>query len=176
VITKTDIRNWVCKCQQKALKSILEAHEVELAVLVAGNLELKAIHKEATDYTLAAHNLQKMYKENKCDFVTVVMSTNGYEWNGMYTGGGGPLHVVGFIISKNKDKYPKEHAVVMAAIEKYRAVTSEYKALVDKCYSMKPKAAVAYLDELGFDTSTIIPAVSPINTSNLFVCNDNKPD
>lgn len=176
MVTKTDIRNWVGKCQQKALKSILEAHEVDLAILVAGNLKLKAIHKEATAYLLAAHNLQNMYKENKCDFVTVVVSTNGYEWNGMYTSSGGPLHAVGFIISKNKDKYPKEYDVVTAAIAKYRAVNAEYKALSEKCYSMKPKAAVAYLDELGFDTSTIIPAVAPVNTSNLFVCNDNKPD
>lgn len=78
------------------------------------------------------------------------------------------------IIGAKPEVFPEQIIVLNNLQEKKRRVEREYGLLIEKISKFKTvEKAIKYLQELGFDTSTI---KSSINAENLFVCGDNKPE
>lgn len=174
-MTKNDIRVWLLKCKDKALRSVVDKHVLELAEIVKGNEKLQEIYKDGEAAVKAAETLREVYMRNGLTQATVSIQHWGYPWGALHNPAEGSLQFVGAIVKLRKEKYPKEYAVIDAASKQYSDVSNEYHTLMNKCYTMKPNKAIEYLETLGFDTSTLGPEDKPLDKSKLFVCGDNKP-
>jgi hypothetical protein len=182
MLTKDIVVNWVSKCEARAKNSILEKHEIELIELTKANPKLLNLYKTILDMNWSKNILTEMFKENNLSKDTALsIQINGIDrWNSYYSlyTLEKPLHIIGKVIQSNKEEYTKEHEVISAFIDKMNDVQQEYKLLKNKCYDFrKAKDAVRYLNDIGFDTSSLVPPVEkPLDKSKLFVCGDNKPE
>jgi len=174
-LTKDDVRIWIGKCQSRALSSIMDKHEVELQELVDVNDELLDIFNTIETMRTDIAQLEKVLTDNNCESNSVPKYFHGF-YSSIYSSYFDKQYqIIGNIVSRNQEKYPTEYAVVSEFIKRHNAVDLEYRTLKTKCSEMKPKQAVEYLQSIGFDTTTLLPADKPVDKSKLFVCGDNKP-
>jgi hypothetical protein len=177
MVTKCDVNVWIQKCESRAKSSVIEQHEKELMKLVYINDRLTNIFNQIANFNLAKLELQELYQSygySKAEINVYHSYFNDSDYNVGYNK---PLHIIAKIISGNREEFPEEYLVVQAFRDKLNEVKVAYRNLRGKCDSFrKAKQAVEYLNEIGFDTTSLVPKEVNIDKSKLFVCGDNKPE
>lgn len=166
---KDDVIQWVKKCQARAMRSVdEEANEYLRKVSKEEDFirEIVAKYNQIVDILAGMEDVSVLFHFNLSFYSGYKYSS--FCWDNVET------ELIFKIITLKSQMYPEQTKFLDGLEKKRRNVKSEYNLLIEKISKFKTtEKAIKYLQELGFDTSTI---KSSINAENLFVCGDNKPE
>ena len=180
-VDKYDVTNWIAKCKNRAIDSIDEDIIQYLSDL------LKEFPKIKKDYEFL-EKLELTMQTMDSEYNTVSKKVYGlYFDKGVYcyshddnyrrTKFKGANALVYAYIIKNKEQYSEYYQHIQSLFEKRKKVEREYESLSNIVIKKrKVESMIKYLNELGFDTTTLMTLPSNINKDLLFVCHDNKPE
>lgn len=171
MLTKEDVRVWLGKCQTKAMNVV----EKELSDALA---ELSKKYPQCTkDYKAILDCKEKIcaFSKQYNTVFNVLRDTDieAYDIDTKKRFRGIDLLVVNYAKLYDSQEYEK----IKELVSKVDKVRQEYNDLKDICQKMrKAEKAVKYLQDLGFNTETLIHESISVDKKFLFVCGDNKPD
>lgn len=171
MVTKEDVRVWLSKCQTKAINVVEKELSDSLAKLA------KKYPQCLKDYeTILAHKEAVLSLAVQYDTgFNLFRDTDIEAWNSdmQKRFRGINLLVVSYLKLHNMEEYKK----IQELVSKIDKVRREYNDLKDICQKMrKTEKAVKYLQDLGFNTETLLSESISVDKKFLFVCGDNKPD
>lgn len=178
-MSKANILEWIDKCKHKALKSVDKSIKKQLNTILEGHKTIQDSLNEYKECEKTLKRLKGFYEyggaETHPPYVNIKLEKSYYYLNGDL------VFVYQYLNKKAKAGYVEYNALfeeVNSKIDKYYQVRCEYDSLYEKVKRIRnAKTILDYLENLGFDTSTIEGVEKDnINRDLLFVCGDNKPD
>lgn len=178
-VNKYDITDWITKCKNRAIDSVDEDITQYLSDL------LKEFPKIQKDYELL-EKLELIMQTMDNEYNSVSQKVYGLSFdkevycyslaNDYRTKIKGANALVYAYIIKNEEQYSEYYQHIQSLFEKRKKVEREYESLRNIVIKKrKVESMIKYLNELGFDTTTLMTLPSNINKDLLFVCHDNKP-
>lgn len=180
---KSDIYLFVGKVKMKAIKSVTEKHD---KIITNEQKKIyKRYDKELNEFGNAILELNRTYD----NIMDKIKKDKNYKID---TGGWVGSYEIESLVKNLTSKKPtnvfdrsgisydgKLEELHMNENKELNEVKAEYDKVMKKCRELNSaKQCVKYLNELGFDTSSIEVKkeikIDEINTSKLFVCGENK--
>lgn len=173
-IEKLDVTTWLDKCRLKALSSIDSDINQYLSDLANKAPTIKEDYQILGDVEYKIKTLQDRYKGvNGLYFDKIICCFSDYYGRSKIVGINALVysHII-----HNKEQYSEYYNHLKYLFEKKKKVDKEYESLISIVIKKRNvESMIKYLNELGFDTSSLMTLPQNINKDLLFVCHDNKP-
>lgn len=172
MVTKEDVKIWLGKCKHKAMQVVEKEIGDFLSELAdkytSCTTDYQKIMQDIADINAYATKYNTSFNVIKNDDITFWNDKVRERFNGI------DVLTVNYIYEHDC----KEDIETLEALcLKSKKVEREYLDLIDICNRFrKAEKAVKYLQELGFNTETLVGQSVAIDKNLIFVCGDNKPD
>lgn len=177
-IDKTDVKDWINKCKSRAIDSVDKDINSYIAEIAINFPIIQSDYDFLVQTEASMKALREKYKDvEDLRFYQNVYCRDNFEneyWSRLVFKGLNAL-VYSYIID-NKEEYQEYYQHIKSLFDKRKKVKLEYESLNSVVMKKrKVEAMVKYLNDLGFDTSSLMTLPKNINKDLLFVCHDNKP-
>lgn len=176
MIDKSDVSHWLYKCKNRAVEAVDTDIQKYLEKIIDELPDIKEDYNLILDI---AEKLNSLYK--KYDGISRLYFDKEliykYYTNGKYFD---RYEGINALILSYLDSNPTEldtrFQELKLLFDKRVKVEREYESLISVvCKKRKVESMIKYLNDLGFDTTSLMTMPNHINKDLLFVCHDNKP-
>lgn len=176
MIDKNDVSHWLYKCKNRAVEAVNTDIQKYLEKIIDELPDIKEDYNLVLDIKEKLSSLRKKYSGiNRLYFDKELLYD--YYKNGKYFN---KYEDINALIMSYLDNNPTELETrfqeLKLLIDKRIKVEREYESLISVVLKKrKVESMIKYLNDLGFDTTSLMTMPNHINKDLLFVCHDNKP-
>lgn len=168
---KLVVKEWLMKCKEKAVNSVIKETEDLLISYVDMYPEITDGYNKKLQIKALIQQIKEEYPKLKVNhLITVQCHAPAYK---DVKFGDLPAFALAYL---RQNEMNKEIEKVGLLIKKRKEVEKEYNSLIHNVMQIEDvDDCVSYLTNLGFDTSSLLVMPDNVNKNLLFVCNNNKP-
>ena len=176
MIDKSDVSHWLYKCKNRAVEAVNTDIQKYLEKIIDELPDIKKDYNLILEIVEQLSVLHKKYSGiNRLYFNKELLYD--YYKNGKYFN---KYEGINALIMSYLDNNPIEldtrFQELKLLFDKRIKVEREYESLISVvCKKRKVESMIKYLNDLGFDTTSLMTMPNHINKDLLFVCHDNKP-
>ena len=176
MIDKNDVSHWLYKCKNRAVEAVNTDIQKYLEKIIDELPDIKKDYNLILEITEQLSVLRKKYGGINRLYFDKGLRYDYYK-NGKYFD---RYEDIDALILSYLDSNPTEldtrFQELKLLFDKRIKVEREYESLISVVLKKrKVESMIKYLNELGFDTTSLMTMPNHINKDLLFVCHDNKP-
>ena len=168
---KLVVKEWLMKCKEKALNSVIKETEDLLVSYADVYPEIADGYNKKLQIKDLIQQIKEEYPKLKVNhLITVQCHAPAYR---DVKFGDLPAFALAYL---RQNEMNEEIEKVGLLIKKRKEVEKEYNSLIHNVMQIEDvNDCVSYLTNLGFDTSSLLVMPDNVNKNLLFVCHNNKP-
>lgn len=176
MIDKTDVSHWLYKCKNRAVKAVDADIQKYLEKIIDELPDIKEDYNFILDMAEKLSSLRIKYGGINSLYFDKGIYYSFYNHGRYLDRYEGINALILSYLDSNPTELDTRFQELKLLFDKRVKVEREYESLISVvCKKRKVESMIKYLNELGFDTTSLMTMPNHLNKDLLFVCHDNKP-